>query len=223
MPLDALLFDLDGTLVDSDALHFQAFQAMAARHGVGFDQDFFDRHMSGHTNAQICQSLFPGLPPSEHDRIADEKEALFRGMLEGAELAIPGVVELIGRAVSAGVRAGVVSNAPGPNVDSVVRSLGLDGQFAVRIWGGMVPRGKPDPLPYQAALERLGVGPDHAVAFEDTPLGIRAAVGAGIPTVGLMTTQPEANLLGAGAALAIKDYHDPRLAAFLAARMPSLS
>ncbi|PKU23166.1 HAD family hydrolase [Telmatospirillum siberiense] len=223
MSLNALLFDLDGTLVDSDALHIQAFRAVAAEHGVSFDADFFARHMSGHTNAQICLSLFPDLSAAEHERIADEKEALFRRLLEGASLAIPGVVPLVEWALDRGMSVGVVSNAPPANVRAVVQSLGLAGKFAVEICGGSVPRGKPDPMPYRVALERLGVPGERAVAFEDTPLGIRAAVGAGIATVGLTTTQPEENLLAAGALLAVKTYEDQRLTAFLAERLSMAS
>lgn len=221
MSISALLFDLDGTLVDSDALHIQAFRSVAADRGVSFDDDFFVKHMSGHTNAQICRSLFPDLSVAEHERIADEKEALFRSLLDGASLAIPGVVALVKWAVGKGMKAGVVSNAPPANVQAVVTSLGLSGEFSVEICGGAVARGKPDPMPYQAALDRLGVLADQAVAFEDTALGIRAAVGAGIATVGMTTTQPDAALLAAGAVLAVKDYRDQRLTAFLSERLSS--
>lgn len=218
MTLSAFLFDLDGTLVDSDALHFEAFLAISAPLGVRFDREFFDRHISGQTNAQICRTLFPDLPLAQHERIADEKEAMFRGMLSGADIAIPGVVSFIDRAAAAGIRLGVVSNAPGANVTEVLAALGLSDRFEVVISGGMAPRGKPDPAPYQAALERLGVPAAKTIAFEDTALGLRAAVGAGIVSVGVATSHADEALLGAGAALAIRDFEDHRLAAFIAKR-----
>lgn len=219
MALNALLFDLDGTLVDSDALHIQAFRVVAAGHGVSFDDDFFVQHMSGHSNAEICQSLFPDLPVTEHRRIADEKEALFRSMLDGTALAIPGVMPLVEWALAKRLAVGVVSNAPPENVQAVLRSLGLAGRFGVEISGGSVPKGKPDPMPYRAALAGLGVTGDQAVAFEDTALGIRAAVGAGIATVGLTTTQAAENLMAAGAILTVANYNDQRLETFLAGRL----
>jgi beta-phosphoglucomutase len=74
-------------------------------------------------------------------------------------------------------------------------------------------------MPYSAALDRLALAADQAVAFEDTALGIRAAVGAGIATVGLTTTQPAEALTAAGAALAIGDYEDKRLESFLEKRL----
>jgi beta-phosphoglucomutase len=219
MSLRALLFDLDGTLVDSDAVHIEAFRAISAVHGVSFDDDFFVQHMSGHSNAEICRALFPDMSVSEHERIADEKEALFRSMIDGAVLAIPGVVATVDWALAKGLALGVVSNAPRENVQAVLRSLGLLGRFDVEICGGSVPRGKPDPMPYSAALDRLALAADQAVAFEDTALGIRAAVGAGIATVGLTTTQPAEALTAAGAALAIGNYEDKRLESFLAKRL----
>ncbi len=219
MTLRALLFDLDGTLIDSDSLHIKAFRTVAAGYGVRFDDDFFVQHISGHSNAEICRTLFPGLPVARHQVIADEKEALFRSLLDGAVLAIPGVVARVRWALAERLAVGVVSNAPPENVDAVLQSLGLAGRFDVEICGGSVARGKPDPMPYSAALSALRLTGDEAVAFEDTALGIRSAVGAGIVTVGLTTTQPEEILTAAGASLAVANYDDQRLETFLAQRL----
>ncbi|MTJ82029.1 MAG: HAD family phosphatase [Telmatospirillum sp.] len=218
MTLRALLFDLDGTLVDSDPRHIEAFQRISERHGVRFDTDFFVREMSGHSNPEICAKLFPTLSPEEHRRIAEEKEDLFRSLIRGGVPAIPGVVDLIARAGRDGLALGVVSNAPAANVAASLAALGLEGRFSVEISGGMVARGKPDPMPYREALVRLGIPAGDAVAFEDTPLGIRAAVGAGLPTVGIGTTQPPERLAAAGASLVVRDFEDPALAPFLAMR-----
>ncbi|MDR3435649.1 HAD-IA family hydrolase [Telmatospirillum sp.] len=215
MTLRALLFDLDGTLIHSDPLHFEAFRTVSAKHGVDFDEDYFSRQMSGHTNAQICATLFPALTIEQHQQIADEKEALFRSFLADRAVAIPGIVSATDWALAHNLRLAVVSNAPSANIAAVVKALGLDGRFSVEICGGMVPRGKPDPMPYQAALDRLLLSAGEAVAFEDTPLGIRAAVGAGIATVGLTTTQSAPSLVEVGASLVIGDYHDPLLLPFL--------
>jgi beta-phosphoglucomutase len=217
MSLKALLFDLDGTLVDSDPRHFDAFLAVASRHGVTFDRAFFQKHMSGHSNAQICATLFPRMSVEDHQRIADEKEILFRSMLDDVS-GIGGLEKLVGGAFDRGLRLGVVSNAPRENVEAVIKALGIEEKFAVLIFGGLVAKGKPDPMPYREALVRLGVAAEEAVAFEDTPLGISSAVGAGIPTVGLTTTQSPEALCKAGASVAVQDYHDPALCDFLTSR-----
>jgi beta-phosphoglucomutase len=218
MPLRALLFDLDGTLIDSDLLHFEAFRRISAPYGVDFDEAYFLHHMSGHTNAEICAALYPSLTAADHLRIADEKEELFRSLLKDRARAIAGVAGLVDWAAARHLLLGVVSNAPPGNISAVLKALGLEGRFDVEIGGGMAARGKPDPAPYFEALARLGVPADRAVAFEDSPLGVRSAVAAGIATVGLTTTQPEDVLAEAGAALAVHDFTDPRLTAFLSDR-----
>ena len=95
MSLHALLFDLDGTLIDSDARHFEAFRRVSAPYGVDFDEAFFLHHMSGHSSAEICGALFPSLSAAGHRRIADDKEALFRHLLTSGASAIRGAVELV--------------------------------------------------------------------------------------------------------------------------------
>jgi HAD superfamily hydrolase (TIGR01509 family) len=215
MPLRALLFDLDGTLIDSDARHFEAFRRVSVPYGIVFDEAFFLRHMSGHTNAEACAALYPSLSAAEHLRIADEKEALFRTMLTEGASAIRGARELIDWAAARDIRLGVVSNAPPDNISASLKAIGLEGRFDVEIGGGMVARGKPDPAPYLEALVRLGVAARQAAAFEDSPLGVRAAVAASVATVGLTTTQSPKVLAEAGAALEIGDFSDPRLKDFL--------
>jgi HAD superfamily hydrolase (TIGR01509 family) len=219
MSVRALLFDLDGTLIDSDPLHFEAYHQISARYGVTFDEDFFSRHISGHTNATICAKLYPSLSVAEHERIGDEKEDLFRALLAGQARAIPGVQAAIAWGRAHDLKLAIVSNAPPANVTASVAALGLDGAFAVEIYGGLVAKSKPDPMPYREALARLGVSADQAVAFEDTPLGVRAAVGADIATVGLTTTQSPDALMTAGATLTIADFEDTGLIPFLSERI----
>lgn len=214
MPLRALLFDLDGTLIDSDARHFEAFRRVSAPYGVDFDEAYFRRHMSGHSSAEICATLYPSLSEAEHLRIADEKEALFRSLLSKGASPIRGAVAILDWAAAQQIRLAVVSNAPPSNISDVLKALKLEGRFDVEIGGGMVARGKPDPMPYREALARLGVPAREAIAFEDSPLGVLAAVGAGVATVGLTTTQSAKALTDAGAALTIGDFTDPRLRKF---------
>lgn len=214
MSLSALLFDLDGTLVDSDPLHFLTFQTVARRWGADFDRDYFDTRMSGHSNREICRVLFPHLDDAAHDRVAAEKEDLFRASL--SQLApVPGLHDLLDWARGSGLALAVVSNAPRANIDGVLAALGVADRFAVTVSSDELPRGKPDPLPYRTALERLGVAPGQAVAFEDAVPGLTAAVRADLPTVGVLTTQSPEVLTGAGAVLTVRDFSDPALMGFL--------
>lgn len=217
MPLSALLFDLDGTLADSDPLHFQAFRTVVRRWGGDFDEDYFATRMSGHSNAEICAALFPALGPADHQRLAAEKEALFRASMDQLQ-PVAGLHALLDWAGRHALALAVVSNAPRANITAVLTAFDIGARFQAVISGEELARGKPDPLPYRTALAQLGVAPAEAVAFEDALPGLTAAVAADIATVGVLTSHAADGLARAGAALTIADFADPRLRDFLQAR-----
>jgi HAD superfamily hydrolase (TIGR01509 family) len=214
--LKALVFDLDGTLIDSDPYHFQAYREIAARHGVEIDAAFFAAHISGHTNAEACAAMFPHLSEEAHRAIAAEKEANFRTALATAE-ALPGVHALFRWAEDEHLCVGLVTNAPPANVEHMLAVLGLAGRFDTIVLGETLARGKPDKLPYVTALERLGIAACEAVAFEDAVPGVLSATRAGIATVGISASRADA-LAAAGAALIVPDFTDRQLIRFLAER-----
>ena len=98
----------------------------------------------------------------------------------------------------------MVTNAPKENARHVLEALGL--RPPLLVLAEEVGRGKPDPLPYQLALRRLGVAPEEALAFEDSPSGVRSAVGAGIPTYGLLTGHEAEALIREGASGVIRNF-----------------
>ena len=212
---EAFLFDLDGTLTDSDPLHFAAFAETARGYGVDMDEEMFVKKVSGQTNANICKTLFTHIELEEHARIADEKEELFRQMIVGKLKPIPGVVDLMKWAKARGCGFALVSNAPRANITDMLAELGIAGLFDIIVCASELPRGKPDPLPYLTGLELLGVKANRAVAFEDAAPGLTAAHRAGIATVGLTTSLSPEALLGFGADIAVQDYTDPKLRAFV--------
>ena len=218
MPLAALLFDLDGTMALSDTLHLHAFQIVAARYDVSFDLAYFNQEICGQTNEVICKRLFPAQPASDHPRIAEEKEALFRGMI-GSLQPVPGLHALLDWADARDLRMAVVSNAPRANITAAIDALNIADRFDAVISGEELPRGKPDPLPYLTALSALGVAAEAAVVFEDAVPGIAAATGAAIPTIGVTTNRSDAVLTAAGAAITLPDFTDASLLPFLLARM----
>ncbi|HYC02180.1 MAG TPA: HAD family phosphatase [Azospirillaceae bacterium] len=201
----ALVFDLDGTLADTDPVHFETYRTLLRGHGMQIDEAFYRARISGRSNAAALADLFPHLNAAEHARIADEKEAAFRAAAT-AMVPLAGLVALLDWAEARGVKVALVTNAPRANAAHMLDVLGLAGRFPVQVLGEELPRAKPDPLPYVTALQRLGVAAGEAVAFEDSVPGIRSAVGAGIWTAGLTTGQTPETLLGAGAAIAIPDF-----------------
>ena len=210
----ALFFDLDGTLCDSDPVHARSWIEVLAPHGIEMPPERYRTTISGRINAEIGAMLFPDKTASEHARIADEKEALFRRMAPDLER-LAGLTALLDLASRRGLPTALVTNAPRLNVDHMLRALDLSDRFDVCVLAEDVGRGKPDPLPYATAASRLGVAPAEGLAFEDSSTGIRSAKAAGLMVVALATGHGEADLIAAGADLAIRDFADERLAHLL--------
>jgi HAD superfamily hydrolase (TIGR01509 family) len=206
----ALLFDLDGTLAETDSLHLPTWVDVLKPHGIEVDEEFYRERISGRSNGEILRDLLPNLSAEEGEDMADAKEASFRE--RAAELEpLPGLVEFLEEARRRGLETALVTNAPEENVEALLLALGLGDFFDAVTLSDDVGAVKPDPAPYRAALEKLGVSPDEALAFEDSTSGIASAVGAGIPTVGITSTQAPEVLLEAGAFTAVEDFTDPQL------------
>ncbi|WP_110972263.1 HAD family hydrolase [Pseudomonas huaxiensis] len=208
--LDALLFDLDGTLADTDKLHLLAMQQLLSEEGRTLTEEDFDAHVSGRANADLCRYLFPDRPLSEHLAFADRKEARFRSLSPTLQ-PTPGLLALLAHAQKNAIGMAVVTNAPRANAEHMLNALGLAGRFEHVLVAEELARAKPDPLPYLTGLHRLDARATHSLAFEDSLPGVKAASGAGIFTVGLSTSQRPEALVEAGAQLVVADFEDPRL------------
>lgn len=197
--LNALLFDLDGTLTDTDQLHLLALQQLLLEEdGRVFTQEEFEAHVSGQANANMCRYLFPQRSVAEHEAFADRKELRFR-QLSPQLTPMPGLLRLLDFAREHAIGVCVVTNAPRANAEHMLDVLGLGDRFGTVLVAEELPRAKPDPLPYLTGLECLGASAEAGIAFEDSIPGLTAAVGAGIFTVGLATSQSPEALLAAGA------------------------
>ncbi len=210
----ALLFDLNGTLSDTDALHSPAWLNLLARHGVEADEEFYRNRISGRSNAVIVRELLPNLTEDEVQTVIDAKEADFRGLATDLE-PLPGLPDFMEKSRRCNMKVALVTNAPSDNVPFVLAALGIEEYFDEVVLADDVGAGKPDPAPYAAALQRFGLDPEEAVAFEDSASGIASATGAGIPTVGIAFTQKPDYLLDGGAFVAAEDFTDPKLWALL--------
>lgn len=213
-PLEAVLFDVDGTLCDSDPLHHYAFREMLLEigynGGVPITEEFFVQHIAGKHNEDIASALFP----EDHARglkFVDDKEAMYRRIAKEQLKAINGLYKLKKWIEDRGLKRAAVTNAPRPNAELMISLLGLTDFFEAVIVGSDCERAKPFPDPYLKALEVLKVSKDHTIIFEDSVSGIKAGVAAGIPVIGLATRSPAHLLMEAEPAFLIKDYEDPKL------------
>ena len=206
----ALLFDLDGTLAETDSLHLPTWVDALQPYGVEVDEDFYRDRISGRSTAEIVRELLPDLPDEQGRSIGEAKEASFRERASELE-PLPGLVDFVIQGRELGMRIALVTNAPEENVETILLALKLRDFFDVVVLADEVEAVKPDPAPYRAALEKISVPAEVALAFEDSVSGISSSVAAGIPTVGIASSQDPEKLLGAGAFVTAQDFTDPRL------------
>lgn len=216
--LKALLFDLDGTLAETDSIHFLIWQDFLRHYGLDIDRNFYKAKISGRLNPDIVADLLPQLSLSEQEDFIWRKEAEFRNRADSL-VPMPGLMDLLIWAAEQPLKVAVVSNAPRENAQFMLKALHLENAFAKVILGDDLALGKPDPLPYQEALQQLKVAPEEALAFEDSPYGICSAVGAEIYTVGIASTHNPEELSRLGASLVIPDFTSEHLTALLNQRM----
>ncbi|EJK98436.1 MULTISPECIES: HAD family hydrolase [Pseudomonas] len=210
MKLSALLFDLDGTLIDTDDLHLNAYNQLLSRWGKSMSLDYYKAHVMGFPDDMIFSGLFPQAPATQYPELAAQKEAMFRAQLRET-IPVPGVLRTLDYAQAAGIPMAVVTNAPRENAEAMLQGLGIAERFDALVIGGELARGKPDPLPYLTALRLLDASADQALAFEDSLAGVRSAAAAGIHTFGMLSGLEETQLREAGARSIIRDFNDEAL------------
>ena len=202
-PLKALIFDVDGTLADTEEMHRQAFNQMFTEEGLGWE---WDRELYGELLAvtggrerirHYLETIGSDLlaRPDLDDWIASlhrRKTQIYTARVDQGALPLrPGVARLIREAREAGLTLAIATTTSRENVDSLlVSTLGSDSPewFLAIGTGECAPRKKPDPGVYQWVLERIGAKPEACLALEDSANGLRAARAAGIPT--LITVSP---------------------------------
>jgi len=217
-PLEAVLFDVDGTLCDSDPIHHRAFsemlQEIGFNGGVPISEQFFVENIAGRHNDDIAAVLFPN-DLERGLKFCVDKEAMFRRLAKEELKPIQGLYKLKKWVEDRGLKRAAVTNAPKENAELMISTLGLSDFFEAVILGDDCEHAKPFPDPYLKALDILKVSKDHTFVFEDSVSGIKAGVAAGMPVVGLMTRNPENLLMEAKPAFLIKSYEDPKLWAAL--------
>ncbi len=196
----AVLFDLDGTLVDNMPFHIEAWIETARALGRAITAAEVMRDFAGRTNAEILPALL-GRPvaPAELSTLADAKEALYRELYGPHVAPLRGAVALLDDLAAHGVVVGIASAAPRPNRDFVLDRLGLRDRFRVIVGAEEVTRGKPAPDLFLLGASRLGIEPRDVLVFEDAHLGVRAAVSAGMVACGVTTVERPEVLAAAGA------------------------
>lgn len=211
MMKEAILFDLDGTLTNTDSVHYETWQNLLQDYNLEIDPVFYDQHFSGRMNKDILQDILPQLSEADAIALGNRKEADFRQRAKYSLVPLPGLLTLLDWCDDNNIKKAVVTNAPVENAAFMLEVLKLRDRFPVVIIGEQVEFGKPHPMPYQVGMEKLSVGAERAIAFEDSPTGITSAVGAGLCTVGIDSTHPAQTLYEMGAKLVVSDFNDDKV------------
>jgi beta-phosphoglucomutase len=203
--LRGVVFDLNGTLVDDIAFHFDAWRELAASHGVALTEAMF-QSFNGRKNEDIVPTLVGRtLSAAETAVFVAGKEEAYRRKYRPHLALLPGAWDLLQSLRTAGIPVAIASSAPPENRAMVIDGLGL-GPFVRAVVATEGLPGKPAPDAFLEAARQLGLPPPECLAFEDAVAGVQAAAAAGM-LVGAVTTNNTADTLtAAGAAFAVRDF-----------------
>jgi beta-phosphoglucomutase len=203
--LQAIVFDFDGVIANSEPLHLRAFQQTLSEEGIALSAaEYYARYL-GYDDVGMFESLGRdrGLDWSNRsvEALVARKGAAMQALLHSGDVLFPGAAEFI-RASAAALPVAVASGAMREEIVQILRAAGLGDLFRVIVAAGDTPESKPSPAPYRLAIELLGqeygaLEPARCVAIEDSQWGLASARGAGLRCVGVTTSYAADALTGA--------------------------
>ena len=204
--LQAVIFDFDGVIADSEPLHFRAFQQALAEDGLELSpKEYYARYL-GYDDVGVFQAFGEdrGLPmeAARVTQLVTRKGTKLQAMLNAGSVLFPGAVEFV-RAAAGAVPIAIASGALRHEIDEIIAAAGVSDLFAAIVASGDTPESKPSPAPYRLAFERLrdvsgiALDPRRCVAIEDSRWGLESARGAGLRCVGVTNSYPADELVGA--------------------------
>jgi beta-phosphoglucomutase len=201
----AVIFDMDGTMIDNMSFHKKAWDAFCEKYGLELTEEEFKEKISGHKNDKVFDLLFnKKCTPEEIADYTQEKEALYRKLYEPEIHEISGLSATLAACKEFGIPVAVATTAPRANREFGFKKLNLPIEFTAILGDEDSKKGKPDPEIYLKTAQKLDVAPNECLVFEDSPPGVESAKAAGMTVIALLTSHTKEEL--ADADYFIKDY-----------------
>ncbi|PZR38709.1 MAG: HAD family phosphatase [Azospira oryzae] len=202
----ALLFDMDGVIVDSNPAHKIALQKFARQHGYDLDEQQLREKIYGRTNKEWITNLFGVLPADTLQQYAHEKEAMYREIYKDDIQPVKGLVAFLDMLEANNIAKAIGTSAPRVNVDFSLSSTNLQNYFSIILDDTFVTHGKPDPEIYIKCAAAVGLPNAQCIVVEDSLSGVTAGKRAGSKVIGITTTHTKEELSEAD--LIINDFDE---------------
>ena len=206
--LKAIIFDLDGTLVDSLPYHHESWRIFFKKNNIE-KNDFNEiyKNYKGGGTLELMTSVFGDIyTKDELEKMSDDKEVIFREIYRSKIFPINGLRKFLDNLKKNNILLSIGSNAIRKNVLMTIKELGITNYFSSIICGDEVSKGKPDPEMYIKTLSNLKVNKNECIIFEDSIEGVTAAKNANIKAIGVTSSQSSEILKSVGAFKTIEDY-----------------
>ena len=207
--VEALIFDMDGTMIDSMPWHARSWVEFVARHGLTLDVTDILARTTGRTGAECMRELFErDLSDAECQALVHEKEEIYRAMFSDNFTEVAGFSAFARAAVARGLKVAVGTAGDRHNIEFAMSRLKMDPLPLAIVGGDEGFAGKPTPEIFLEAARRIGVAPARCIVFEDAPFGIEAARRGGMRAVAVCSTHTAAELGGPHVIAAVRDYDE---------------
>ncbi|MEQ9424022.1 MAG: HAD family phosphatase [Cyclobacteriaceae bacterium] len=191
----AVIFDMDGVLVDNNHVHIEAWKIFADKLGFELTPEKIKNDIFGRTNSDAFKRLYdPNLTNEELKKLSQEKEALYREIYRPQIKPVKGLIEFLNELKRHSIPMAIATSAIEENVEFVTSELGISSYFKVVINESHVTKGKPDPQVYLMAASQLGFEPADCIVIEDSLSGVQAGLNAGCKVIGLTTSHSSGEL-----------------------------
>lgn len=190
----AVIFDMDGVVVESNPYHRKAWKGFFKNHGFQITEKDFKLHINGRTNSDILTHYFGRLSKEQIKRYIEEKEIFYRRFIEHSMKSPKGLYDFLAMLESKDIPLAIATSAPPENVKFILTKLKIKRYFDAIVDDTMVSAGKPDPEIYLKTAKMLNFPPKRCIVIEDSLSGIKSGLNAGMKVIGITTTHTKKEL-----------------------------